>query len=353
MTKESQKQTEFAKVAECLYRNKSSSTYYALVKRNGRQIRKSLKTKDRKLADRRLKDFRQSIEKLSGSKNLKQTTFQELTELWFPTATSDLKPSSKSRIELCLKFLNKNFGHSFINGITPRDCQNWSNRRGKSISASTYNKEFETLNRLFEYAIQEGIILDNPSKVIKRRKVTDKAILIPSRKEFQILIETLFKSDSRYAEALTLVKLLALSGMRLTEATSIKWGEIDFEKGIFVVTGGTAGTKNRLVRHVPLFPGLKNLLNELKQDQRFERDQKIISIKSAKNAIKTSCRVAEIPTFSHHCLRHYFVSNAIEKGIDFKTIANWIGHKDGGLLVAKTYGHLRDTHSMEMAKLMD
>ena len=46
------------------------------------------------------------------------------------------------------------------------------------------------------------------------------------------------------------------------------------------------------------------------------------------------------------------MSNAIEKGIDFKTIANWIGHKDGGLLVAKTYGHLRDVHSHQMAKLM-
>jgi len=51
-------------------------------------------------------------------------------------------------------------------------------------------------------------------------------------------------------------------------------------------------------------------------------------------------------------MRHYFVSNAIEKNIDFKTIAAWVGHKDGGLLVAKTYGHLRDTHSFEMAKLM-
>ena len=43
---------------------------------------------------------------------------------------------------------------------------------------------------------------------------------------------------------------------------------------------------------------------------------------------------------------------AIEKNIDFKTIAAWVGHKDGGVLVAQTYGHLRDTHSMEMAKLM-
>ena len=38
--------------------------------------------------------------------------------------------------------------------------------------------------------------------------------------------------------------------------------------------------------------------------------------------------------------------------MDFKVIASWVGHKDGGVLVAKTYGHLRDTHSFEMAKRM-
>jgi site-specific recombinase XerD len=51
-------------------------------------------------------------------------------------------------------------------------------------------------------------------------------------------------------------------------------------------------------------------------------------------------------------MRHYFVSNAVEAGVDFKVIASWVGHKDGGLLVAKTYGHLRDSHSFEMAQRM-
>ena len=51
-------------------------------------------------------------------------------------------------------------------------------------------------------------------------------------------------------------------------------------------------------------------------------------------------------------MRHFFCSNAIEAGIDFKVIAGWLGHKDGGYLVAKTYGHLRDAHSFEMAKRM-
>ena len=51
-------------------------------------------------------------------------------------------------------------------------------------------------------------------------------------------------------------------------------------------------------------------------------------------------------------MRHFFVSNAIEAGVDFATIAAWVGHKDGGVLVAKTYGHLRQSHSAAMAERM-
>lgn len=58
------------------------------------------------------------------------------------------------------------------------------------------------------------------------------------------------------------------------------------------------------------------------------------------------------PRFAHHALRHFFCSNAIEAGIDFKAIAGWLGHKDGGVLVAKTYGHLRNEHSATMAQRM-
>ena len=51
-------------------------------------------------------------------------------------------------------------------------------------------------------------------------------------------------------------------------------------------------------------------------------------------------------------MRHFFCSNAIEARIDFKVIDEWLGHKDGGILVAKTYGHLRNEHSSAMAKKM-
>ena len=49
-------------------------------------------------------------------------------------------------------------------------------------------------------------------------------------------------------------------------------------------------------------------------------------------------------------LRHYFCSVCVMEGIDFITIAAWLGHKDGGILIDKVYGHLLDQHRSKAAK---
>jgi hypothetical protein len=51
----------------------------------------------------------------------------------------------------------------------------------------------------------------------------------------------------------------------------------------------------------------------------------------------------------HFSTAVYIITRAIELGVDFKTIAAWQGHRDGGVLIAKTYSHLRNEHSDAMA----
>ncbi|MEO6754591.1 MAG: hypothetical protein ABIP85_22675, partial [Chthoniobacteraceae bacterium] len=46
---------------------------------------------------------------------------------------------------------------------------------------------------------------------------------------------------------------------------------------------------------------------------------------------------------------HIFISHAVMAGIDFMTTAEWVGHKDGGILIGKVYGHLLDEHRRKMA----
>jgi hypothetical protein len=64
-------QPVFHKVAENLYRLESSGGYYALVRKGSKQFRRSLKTKDRKLADGRLKDIKGQVGSLAVSDDAK------------------------------------------------------------------------------------------------------------------------------------------------------------------------------------------------------------------------------------------------------------------------------------------
>ena len=39
-----------------------------------------------------------------------------------------------------------------------------------------------------------------------------------------------------------------------------------------------------------------------------------------------------------------------KNGVDIPTASRWLGHKDGGALAMKVYGHLRDEHSAAQAQ---
>jgi integrase len=53
---------------------------------------------------------------------------------------------------------------------------------------------------------------------------------------------------------------------------------------------------------------------------------------------------------THHDLRHFFATVCIENSVDIPTVSGWLGHKDGGYLAMKTYGHLRDEHGVAQAQ---
>jgi integrase len=351
-SKATRDEPEFQKVAECLYRHTGSSIYYGLVKRGGKQIRKSFKTTDRKIAERHLATFREQVARLSRVEGIGKISFKRLAERWLETIRYALKPSSLRRRETSIVQLNRHFGSLPVRNITAQTCDEWIAKRAGTRSASTFNNERETLRAILDYAQREGLILNNPAQAIKRRRLQKKEIVIPTRDQFSKLIKGIRDLDVRARDAADLIELLAYSGVRLGEATAMLWQHIDFARGSFTVTGGEEGTKNHEARSVPLFPALKQLLERLIQERSPQPKDRIIRIDTAKKAMASACKDQSLPHFTHHAMRHYFASNAIEQGIDFKTIAGWLGHKDGGILVAQTYGHLRDIHSFEMAKRM-
>ncbi len=76
----------------------------------------------------------------------------------------------------------------------------------------------------------------------------------------------------------------------------------------------------------------------------------MFKVKDPKKALNGACERLNFPHYSSRALRRCFITRAIELGVDFKTIASWQGHRDGGVLIARDYSHLRNEHSDAMAK---
>jgi len=352
MSQTPKKSQVFTKVAECLYRN-GNRIYYALVKVNGKQIRRSLKTNDLAIAKRRLVEFRGKAERLEGQEN-RNIRFEELADEWLASIKSALKPKSYDRRRVALVGLTPFFRGMPMKAIGFAEIDAWKRKRGAAVSARSHNIELESLKIILRYACDRGILLDNAAEKFKRRKQPKSMIELPSHAEFRTLVKTLREAPLAVASGATaMVEFLAYSGMRVGEAREVRFRDVNLDLGSVLITGGELGTKNHQERVIPLFPNLRNLLVRVMNARDVtDADARIFNISSPRGAMKLACKRAGLKQFSVHSLRHFFASNAIESGINFKVISEWLGHSDGGILVAKTYGHLRAEYSSAMAEKM-
>lgn len=337
---------------ENLRRRKTSGVYYVFGKRKGKQFSFSLKTTDKATAIRLKKDYLDEVDRLASAEAA-QITFDELAARWIESEQHTLKPSSVERREACVKAIAPAFLGLQIRSITAQRCESWAVARSQECAAATFKKELETMRGAFRYATTRGLIHRDPSKNIKCPKIRNKQKPVPTRSQFDDIIATIrADGQGKGDDGANLVELLAYSGMRLNEGRSLRWRDVDFSGGVFTVTGGERGTKNHEQRTTPIFPDLLAFLTRLKEARgEVSPAAFIIQTASARKCMETACRKLELPKFRpHQDWRHFAATCAIESGVDIPTVARWLGHKDGGALLMKTYSHLQMSHSIEQAK---
>lgn len=54
-----------------------------------------------------------------------------------------------------------------------------------------------------------------------------------------------------------------------------------------------------------------------------------------------------------HDIRRFFATRVLELGADPQTVSRWIGHRDGGALLLKTYASVRADHHAAIAAKID
>jgi integrase len=230
----------------------------------------------------------------------------------------------------------------------------WASGFAKKYCPSFFNNTVGTLRLVLKIAIDSGARYENPASEIKKVKVRQKILKLPEHDQFPALVKSVRKAGGRFSKDCgDLIEFLAYSGARLGEAARIYGSDCDFASGKIAIRGDLeTGTKNWEVRTIPMIPDMRQLLERIHSEKTKEQWAKnpVVGVRECQKAIDSACKKLEIARFTHHDLRHLFATRCIESGVDIPTVSRWLGHKDGGALAMKTYGHLRDSHSTQMAQ---
>lgn len=359
--KTSTAQTDWQKTqVRNLFRYIPSKTFYARFRAGGNIIRKSLKTTVLSVAKLRLPDvireYRAKYESSDAVSTGKMTVGQAV-ESYREKTRSDisLKPNSKQYREKLIDFISRSWPElldSDIRKIGDRDCQNWLGRFQNLYASSVVNNGIGTLRAIFQEGVDAGARFSNPAAGLKRVKIRQKTLKLPSREQFLSFVRAIETAGAPQSkDCANLVRFLAYSGARIGEARHVTWADVNFARNEIQIKGDPeTGTKNSEVRSVPMIPELQEMLQKMrKKRSREPMDKPVMRVGECQNSMNRAAKIARMDRITHHDLRHLFATICIESGVDIPTVSRWLGHKDGGALCMKTYGHLRQEHSAAQA----
>jgi integrase len=343
----------------------SNGNYYGRIKVGGKVIRESLKTDVWTTAKLRLTDFLKEHQEVRT--HLLSPTFKEAVELYKHALEHDTatKPRSKKYRLWCLRKIELSWPDLWllrIDEISEQSCKEWAAGLSATIACHYYNNTIATLRMILEAGCKShkekgGGVLMNPAAELKRVRIKQKDLQLPESSQFKDLVGNLRKNSGGWGPRIgDLVEFLAYSGMRIkSEALWTRWEDIDWQRKQIIVRGDPeTGTKNSEIRRIPLVRDMEGLLTRMKEKLGTADGTlctgRIMQVNRCNEALARACKEIGISRITHHDLRHLFATRCIESGVDIPTVSRWLGHKDGGALAMRTYGHLRNEHSQLMAE---
>jgi hypothetical protein len=128
------KQQKLIHVGDCLYRSSLTDVYYAIFERDGRQVKRSLKTADPELTKRRREEYRRKVERPTAD-DTKTLPFAEydkkrpkelvggLAKRWLDSVAVAIKPKTLRMYLNSVRMLARHFGGLTVRSISLRQVE--------------------------------------------------------------------------------------------------------------------------------------------------------------------------------------------------------------------------------------
>lgn len=365
-----QTEPEFTKSRVSNLFKRSNGAYYGRAQAFGKRHKKSFGKITLEEAQEELRKWLSTLQGWNfepGPKNFKITTLGDcMTEAEAEALSENISAAHKQFIVSRFKFIHVTWPE--LSSRQPDEVSSaeillWMDRiKREGYSAATIRGTLLYLRRTFLKAEDNKILFENPMDAIKPPSVQprggDRRKL--SVADFDMVLAEMRRLGGASKRAADLAELLSTTGARVSEISGkpsaglpgLRWKDVNWKlKQLTLFTAkGRVTREVATPRIIPFHPRLVAVLERLKQKPH-KPDDFVTTAKTAKLSLVGVCKrlqkkdpLFKIDRLSHHDLRHMFTTHACEAGIDIPTVADLLGHRDGGALLLKTYRHLRTEH---------
>lgn len=277
-------------------------------------------------------------------KKQKNVSFKRLKELYINHAKTNHKKYKNQRYYI--NILESYFGNGKpVNEIKPEDVNKFieylrkSGKHGQRKNSSI-NRFLEILSKMFNLAIDNGELTENPlRKVPKLHEDNHKIRYLTTDEESRLFANI----DSKTPYLRPIVTTALQTGMRRGEIFGMKWENVDFiSRNIHILD-----SKSGKSREVPINDKLYEVLQSLPKTSDYvftnpKTNQPYVDIKKSFNLV---IKQAHIENFCFHDLRHTFATRMVMADVDLFTLMEILGHNN--VQTTMRYAHVIPGRKME------
>lgn len=255
--------------------------------------------------------------------------------------------SYSADIQQFIEFCRDHAGIQDISKADHKLIRNWIVRLMESkVSTRTVNRKITTLRSFYRYLVREGIMEGNPMNTISAPKIKRKLPDFVDESGMNTLLDEYeFGADYRGLRNRMIIELFYLTGMRVSELTTLKDASFDLDQLNIRVLG-----KRNKERLVPFDPAYKPVIIGFMEarDRHFsgrEHAYFLLTDKGQKLYPRLVYRIVSrylrfattMEKRGPHVLRHTFATHMLNRGADLNSIKEILGHAN--LSATQIYTH--------------
>ena len=339
---------------------------------------KNVLAKTKRECEEKLKALRDSIRGAEPERPKADMTFGAWMDRWYQTECKPaIRPKTQADYENRIyQHIIPELGHIPLAKLTPGDLQQFYTRlkqRGRLLRTEEYGPGLSdrmvkschvTCRVALDRAAAQGLILKNPALACKAPTTHPKEMQVLTQEEMQRLLIQAKEND-----CYELLLLELSTGLRRGELLALRWDDLDFQTGalrverqvqrvkgsLAVTQPKTRSSSRTVILPMPVLDILKNYRQKVNSRWMFPSPRKEDSPLDPAAVRKKLAAVLERAGCKHvrfHDLRHTFATNALEHGMDIKTLSAVIGHVSSATTL-NVYAHVTDEMRHSAAAKID